>query len=213
MENTIQEENSDTTVIQEVDRLFDHGDPPPSEMAKPIKKLEEKATPLQKKIKEFEARMKDPDLTDLDKGLLEIEMKELEAQMIPYTARIDRIRDYIADRKRKQNLKLDLARAEVEYGVRSRVEKDREPLRSKVVTLADRTRNGLSPNAAPQTRSTYLPVEETFNSLLQTTDEDQVRKLAEDVIGELKPILLQKISGFEDIKTEMLAAFVETAKK
>ena len=206
-------EQTDISAIEQVDDLFAARDPKPTALSAPLKRLQDELAPLRKKYDDLKASKDEPGLTDLDRDMIDLEMKDLEAQMIPSSARIDRIRDYISGLKTQKNTQVEVAKAEVEFGVRDRVEKDRENLRSKVTTLADRTRNGLSPSAAPQTRKGYTPVEETFTELRKANDEEQARKLAEEVIGELKPVLLAKISGFQDIKEDMLDAFAEAAKK
>jgi|GEM_PF-3221631 len=206
-------EQTDISAIQEVDDLFDAGNPKPTALSAPLKQLQDELDPLQQEYDRLKASKEGPGLTELDRDMIDLEMKDLEAQMIPSSARIDRIRDYISGLKTQKNTQVEVARAEVEFAVRTRIEKERETLRSKVTTLADRTRNGLSPSAAPQTRKTYSPVEKTFTELSEANDEGEARKLAEKVIGELKPVLLAKISGFQDIKEDMLDAFVEAAKK
>ena len=213
MNESIQEKQSAPSAINEVDALFAHGDPKPSALSAPLKRLEEGVNPLRKEYDDLQTRTEDPALSDMDKDLLDIEMKDLEAQMVPRTARIDRIGDYIRDLKTRKTTEVEIARAEVEYGDRRRVEKDIATLRSKVTSLADRTRNGLSNSAAAQTRNNYLPIKDTFDALLGTDNKEQARKLAEEIIGELKPVLLAMISGFEDIKDEMLDRFVEAAKQ
>lgn len=176
-------------------------------------RITEECQPHEDAIAEIKLRLETEEHSSFRENLLWADRCRHEATFAPLRVLRERIEDKAATLVAEAKLDATLAETAARYSDHTKAEADKPKLLDDVRKLAGNITHGLSTNAAWQTQRTYEPIKDLYGTLQKEKDDGKALDIAAKIVETIKPKFFVKFAAHDDIREELLTAFIGELRK